>query len=131
MKVKVAGQTLNITGEQFLRRLENGDWEYRLNGVEMLKLAHGTELVVILERLAKVCPLEEVTVTNTPCFDQDGNPVWKNRTICIGDNLKFLRPPPYEPCPERWLSGGPAAGANLIATDPPFNTGKTWKEKSK
>lgn len=133
MKIKVAGQTLNITGEQFIRRVEAGEgedeWEYRLNGVEMMKLAHGTELIVILERLAKVCNLEEVTVTNTPCFDEEGNPLWKNRTICVGDNMKFLRPPPYAPCPERWINGGKATGINLICADPPFNTGKTWKGK--
>ena len=136
MKIQVAGQTLNLTGAQFIRRVENpGDgenWEYLLNGVEMMKLAHGTELIIILERLAKVCDLKDVTVTNTPCFDSSGNPVWKNRTICVGDNLKFLRPPPYEPTPERWLSGGQAtAGVDLIYADPPFNTGKTWRGKSR
>ena len=132
MKIKVAGQTLNLTGDQFIRRIEAGDgkgeWEFSLNGAEMMKLAHGTEITVVLNRFVGLCPLEDITVTNVPCFDQDGNPVWKNRTLYVGDNLKFLRPPPYEPTPERWLADAPAnLGVDLIYADPPFNTGKTWR----
>lgn len=136
MKIKVAGQTLNITGEQFIRRVEAGEgedpWEFSLNAVEFMKLAYDTPMVAVINRFEGLVDLEKITVTNVPTFDENGQPVWKNRTLYLGDNMKFLRPPPYAPCPERWLSGGPAtAGVNLIATDPPFNTGKTWKGKSK